>query len=447
VAKILGLNMRNPKTVYILGAGISKSDGLPLQSELLKQIFSLYPDIGIASILQLPINKREQQILQYFEEFEKQRQNLADFIVDKFSSKDKQAEYNSLRTLLNYNLPISDDTSNRMNKIASEVNVTLEDLFTLFDKIILGHEHFQNYSTEKIVSIHQALRKCIIFLLAYKSSEIEQKKTKICQLFARRIFETRMKSNQKDDVLSVITMNWDTLLESELFKLCKKYNSQTKGTKIYPDLCFYDYAFYNSDRRIVSTHIKTKGHRNLKILKLHGSINWLVCPYCGRVYVDYDEDIAVNILAIECICPECRKNFGSSYSPQMQSILITPTFLKDLNDLHIKHIWHNALIDLAEATHIVFIGYSFPDSDFEMRCLLKKSVQPGTMIEVVLHNEDNPNFYKTMIEKDIFDANTITSIMNKLNLPAKRYKAFFGDESLKIHYYGIEGYLEQEMSK
>jgi GTP-binding protein EngB required for normal cell division len=223
VEKILGLNMRNPKTVYILGAGISKSDGLPLQSELLKQIFSLYPDIGIDSILQLPINKREQQILQYFEEFEKQRQNLADFIFDKFSSKDKQAEYNSLKTLLNYNLPISNNTSNRMNKIASEVNVTLEDLFTLFDKIILGHEHFQNYSTEKIVGIHQALRKCIIFLLAYKSSEIEQKKTKICQIFARRMFETRMKSNQKDDVLSVITMNWDTLLESELFKLCKKY--------------------------------------------------------------------------------------------------------------------------------------------------------------------------------------------------------------------------------
>jgi NAD-dependent SIR2 family protein deacetylase len=439
--------MRNPKTVYILGAGIAKSDGLPLQSELLKQIFSLRPDIGIASILQLSINKRGQQILQYFEEFKRQRQDLADFIIDKFSSKDKQAEYNSLKTLLNYNLPIPDDTSDRMNKIAGEVNVNLEDLFTLFDKIILGHEHFQNYSTDKIAGIHQALRKCIIFLLAYKSSEIEQNEAKICQTFANKIFEIRMKSNQKDDVLSIITMNWDTLLERELFKLCKKYNSQTKGVRIYPDLCFYDYTFYNSDKRIVSTHVKARGHRNIKILKLHGSINWLVCPYCGRVYVDYNEDIAVNVLAIECICPECRKNFDSSYSPQMQSILITPTFLKDLDDLHIKHIWHNALIDLAEATHIVFIGYSFPDADFEMRCLLKKSVQPGTMIEVVLHNEDNPNFYEKIIKKDVHNTDTMTNITNKLNLPAKRYKNFFGDESVKIHYCGAEGYLEQEMGK
>jgi len=36
-----------------------------------------------------------------------------------------------------------------------------------------------------------------------------------------------------------------------------------------------------------------KGGFNVKLLKLHGSLNWLQCPRCNRLFVDFDNKIAV----------------------------------------------------------------------------------------------------------------------------------------------------------
>jgi hypothetical protein len=130
----------------------------------------------------------------------------------------------------------------------------------------------------------------------------------------------------------------------------------------------------------------------------------------------------------------------------MNSVLITPTFLKDLNNLYLKNIWHNAFIDITEAEKIVFIGYSFPDADFEMRYLLKKAVQPGTAIEIVLHNTDDPETYKAVMTNHGFTIKEVNAFINTLNLPEKRYRAFFGNEAIALYYCGLEGYVEQEMN-
>jgi NAD-dependent SIR2 family protein deacetylase len=440
--------MLNGKTVFVLGAGVSKADNLPLQSELLSQIFSLVPqnEENQLTFMQLEINHREQQVLEFYNEFEKQRRILADFVVENFASREKKAEYDAIMFQVISQSQMQSNIPTRAYNIASEVNVTLEDLFTLFDKIILGHEHFHIYSTEDIESVHRALRKCIIFLLSYQCTIRENEIVNVNKIFARKLFDTRLAAPYKEDILSIITMNWDTLLEKELYKLCNEYNLTAKRSKIYPDLCFYDDAYKDTDNRIVSTHVKAKGHRNIKLLKIHGSINWLVCPYCGRIYVDYDEDIALYELTINCPCPKCRDDRYPSLSPQMNSILITPTFLKDLNNLYLKNIWHNAFIDITEAKKIVFIGYSFPDADFEMRCLLKKAVQPGTAIEVVLHNIDDPETYKRVMVDHCFTINETNAFINGLNLPEKRYRAFFGNEIITLYYCGLKRYVEQEMN-
>jgi hypothetical protein len=176
-----------------------------------------------------------------------------------------------------------------------------------------------------------------------------------------------------------------------------------------------------------------------KLLKLHGSINWLTCPYCGRVFVDYKQDIAVDEMLTVCYCPLCYKEFeGNIDSPQMHSMLITPTFLKDLNNLHIKNIWHNALIALIEARKVIFIGYSFPDADFEMRILLKKALKPGTEIDVVLSSIDDPKYYENILNGQ----NAKTQVLSRLNLPGTRYISFFGKDMIKFYYCGMEEYLE-----
>jgi len=60
-----------------------------------------------------------------------------------------------------------------------------------------------------------------------------------------------------------------------------------------------------------------------------------------------------------------------------------PTFLKNLTNTQYKLIWQNAAIELSEATKIVFIGYSLPAADFEMKQILSRMVRDTAEIEVV----------------------------------------------------------------
>lgn len=441
--------MKKSKVVYILGAGASKTIGLPLQSEILNRIFELEPK---GMNVQLPLFQQdfdleEQRLMVVYEEFNNQRIELAKFIVNNFASKTLKAafyaEYDSVAFRSEERgEPIPLYAIFRAFDIASNVKVALEDLFTLFDKIILGGEHFRVYSSEGIQNIKTALCKCIIFVLSYYSTINIQEKN-VVKKFAERLLRQRCKTPISEDSFSIITMNWDAYLEKILFQACERHNSSNKQQKVYPDLCFYDYCYDIENQRTVSTHIKAKGFRNIKLLKLHGSTNWLKCPNCNRIFVDYKHDIAIDEMLKKCYCPLCYKVFkGDKDSPQMHSILITPTFIKNLNNLHIKNIWHNAFIDLIESTKVVFIGYSFPDADFELRCLFKKAIKPGTEIDVVLDNIDNPKYYESIL----MDQSTKVQVLSKLYLPEDRYVSFFGRDMVRFYYYGMEEYVEKYLS-
>ena len=437
--------MDKSKTVFILGAGASKTINLPMQNELLSCIFQLKsPKFNVeSSIMQLQFNQNEQILLKLYEQFNQQRMKLADFIINNFGIHALVAEYLAISPTIDLsNLP-TNDIMFRIFNIASRVTVTLEDIYTLFDKIIIGREHFRLYSSENIQEIHKSLCKCIIYTIAYFNVVYVSENNPV-KTFAQKLLECRLSSGAAINRISVVTMNWDAYLEKTLFSLCEEHNNANARKKVYPDLCFYDYCYNAHDNRVVSTQVRAKGHRNIKILKLHGSINWLVCPRCGRVYVDYFQDIAVNELLNETFCRLCHEEFhGNSSSPQMHDLIITPTFLKDLNSLNIKNIWHNALIELSEASKVVFIGYSFPDADFEMRCLLKKALKPETKIDVVLHSTDDPQYYRSMLVGYV----GIDQIVAKLSLPEGRYRSFFGKTGLDFFYCGMEEYVNNILTE
>ena len=60
-----------------------------------------------------------------------------------------------------------------------------------------------------------------------------------------------------------------------------------------------------------------------------------------------------------------------------------PTFIKDLSNPQYKIIWQNAGIEISEADEIVFIGYSLPNADFEMRQLLSRMTRKSAKIHVI----------------------------------------------------------------
>jgi hypothetical protein len=110
---------------------------------------------------------------------------------------------------------------------------------------------------------------------------------------------------------------------------------------------------------------------NLKLLKLHGSMNWLQCSRCQQLFVSFDEKINIPNYINARLCRHCEKR---NVQARLQGSLVMPTFLKDLSNFQVKLVWQNAAIELMEADHLVFIGYSLPQADFEFRPMLTRMV-------------------------------------------------------------------------
>lgn len=435
--------MEQCKTVYVLGAGCSRADGLPVQADILRQIFSLKLserkiDID-RNLLDIEFNRMPIEYTNRFEVFDKNRFILGCFLLENFGD---ALQKNILSEAVE-NIQISDTLSEvrkykaELYEMAATLQISLEDIFTIFDKIELQREHWRSYTDIKVMEVYDALKICIIYTVCFQMEQIEIRP--VYEKFAKILIDKRIRAGLKQDKMSVITLNWDTMLEQELYKqcvLCEK--------KIMPDYCFYSYPFENMEQWIPSTLLKAKDFYNIKILKLHGSFNWLVCPRCGRISIDFRKNIAKYVLGADrkekSFCRHCSKDYEPENRPKLRSLFVSPTYLKTFQDSNIKNIWHNAFIELSEADKVVFIGYSFPSADFEFKHLLKETIKDDCKIEVVLTQRDDLNYYMERLHA--LDSTTRTEIVNKLDVPMARYEHFFGKDRIRFYYDGVQEYLK-----
>lgn len=371
--------MKNEKSkiVYILGSGFSAPLGIPVQKRILPQVFSLEvtPEESTEAV-----------------DFENTRKEIENFIQILFG-----------------------DNIER---------VTLEDIFTILDRALTSKENFRQFSWSKLLGIRDKIVSCILFAFSYLSNKSE-KKTDF-EKFAKFLVENT-KIGRKELSITTMNLNWDNVFETFL-------------NELQPRMLDYGTVVFNIDKEddTYVNSIYTERNQRLKFLKLHGSLNWLYCSNCGRLFVRSYKTIGLDAFYRPVKCRFCknlslfsrnRKNRIED-SPRLQSLIITPTYLKDFNNLHLRQIWQNAFYELSQAKEIIFIGYSFPEADFELRYLLKKAICPESKTTVVLHPKDNPDRYPSKIQE-------------KLNLPEKRYLQFFGAPRVNFKYIGTEEYLEQ----
>ena len=371
--------MRNEKgkIVYILGSGFSAPLGIPIQKQILPQIFSLEvtPEESTEAV-----------------DFEITREQVKSFIQILFGDNIEE--------------------------------VILEDIFTILDRALTFKENFRQFSWSRLLEIRGKIISCILFAFNYLSNKSE-KKTEF-KKFAKLLLENA-KTVSKELSAAIINLNWDNVFETFLNDL--ELRMLDYGTVIF-NIDEEDDACANS--------IHPERNQRLRFLKLHGSLDWLYCSNCGRLFGRVYKSIALDAFYRPVECLFC-KNFPPPRNgeknreedlPRLQSLIITPTYLKDFDNLHSREIWQSAFYELFQAKEVIFIGYSFPEADFELRYLLKKAICPESKITVVLHPEDNPNEYTPRIQE-------------KLNLPEKRYIQFFGGPKVDFKYIGTERYLKQ----
>lgn len=362
--------MKRNKTVYILGAGFSIEAGAPSQEKLVSEIFEVNetdPDFFQAET----INK--------FQKF------LSETLLLKAS------QFNS---------------------------VALEDIFTPLDKCLQENISFRNLTLKGVFETRELVYYLIgktLQKLLYNSSKdyIDQFANEIVQKCSLRIA-----GNYRDiDSVSVLSANWDILLDNSIKDILDRdfYN------RAVVDYCCH-ISSYNLDDETVKPGLEIlgKGGFNAKLIKLHGSLNWLQCPRCSRVYVDFNNKIAINQYHLQETCRHCDRNYNKTDSNILTSNLIMPTYFKNLGNAQYRMIWKAAETEISEATKIVFIGYSLPFADFEMRQLLSRMTRNDTTIEVVDYGDPESEYIKGQI---------------------KKFETFFGSRKIDWYFKGASHYI------
>lgn len=323
--------------VFVLGAGTSYPDGVPLQHHILPMILSN----KIKEIKNSEIGKE-----------------VTDFINDNFD----------YQPTTNY--------------------PSLEAVFGFLDYFILQNESLNsNYSVTKIYQIKEHLIKLIHYIVNYQT----EKKSK----YYHYLWEAIKKHNSN---ISIITLNYDTLLEQAFDFLYKNFG--------YIDYCTHLMNFDKSDKlknfRFWTNPrepIIVENDENpipIKIIKLHGSLNWKYCNCCNqtlltpwdrKIDLDYGKFLGYTYpdnVEYEYVCPLDGTEF--------QTLILPPTYLKSLNQPVFSQLVSEAGREIRATKKIVFIGYSLSDADIHIKALFQK--QLNNSYEIIVCNTKNSETLK-----------------------------------------------------
>ena len=108
--------------------------------------------------------------------------------------------------------------------------------------------------------------------------------------------------------------------------------------------------------------------------------------------------------------------------------------IKTFDNQLYKNLWASAAEELKNATEIIFIGYSLPIADFELKYILQSNIKPEAKINVILHNNDDPSIL-TKKHKHLMS-----------HLPEKRYKDVFQRHNCSFFYNGFAEYFNDRQN-
>ena len=313
----------------------------------------------------------------------------------------------------------------------------LEDVYTPIDRSIADRISFKTYTVDQLITLRNKIDRLVILAVRDYIDRSNKSKTSVNRFARYLIRESRYRlKNEKSDRIAVITTNWDIMLDNKLHYLMKDERPLKECEFLgVVDYCCYISSLDKNDHSIKpGLYAIGKGGYNVKLLKLHGSLNWMQCPNCQRLYVKYYESFNGGYVFDAKYCRHCEKNFGGwdEASSQLSVNLVMPTFLKNLSNIQNKLIWQNAGIELSEATKVVFMGYSLPQADFEFKQLLSRMIRTDAEIDVVLRNVDDPR----RNGEDELD----------YQAAGYRYENFFSGRTTNIYYEGIRSYLTDELN-
>lgn len=261
------------------------------------------------------------------------------------------------------------------DNLDSVIFPTFEEALGMLELARNRHEAFKKfYSDANSRNIDHTIEDLIYLIAEVLKTTLQNK----------NIHHTTLINNLKENDLLLqccfVSLNYDILIDNALISA--------------KDKCDIDYDvdfanFYYKSPNEYENWYRPDPEKAVKLLKIHGSLNWLYCPVCNRITITPKNKSVPEIayvereekgLAVSCgIC-------GGKFSP----ILIPPTYYKEMANYHLSHIWYQAEQKIRSCKKIFFCGYSLPDADMHLKYLLKRGVMNRIQEapEIIIANND-----------------------------------------------------------
>ncbi len=404
---------KKERVVFILGAGFPAPAKLPIQDRIINEMlqkpaddFLTYtPEPESSKFLKSYItvglfllqNYTNNDCTEYKERFDKLElmSKYTKLDAKVLSYDDEMYELLVLREII------------RDNMEKEDIHVSLEDVFTSFDKTYQSREFLHKYSSQYVDEIKESITRLFVYYFSKRCRHHTYAESDYISFFS---YLKRCAPNS-----AIISTNWDVLTETYLEKQKLKY-----------DLSLNDiyYTKYDADT--------LKSGNIIKLIKIHGSINWFRCLHCGKINIVNSDDCGNYLFDDKSheTCNSCRITKDVDYLLQAQ--IITPTMMKSLNSQLYANLWSSAREALLRADHVFFVGYSLPIADFDFRFILHQSISENARIDVVLHHDDDPS----QTDK--------TKLKNLL--PEKRYRDLFAKNTMDFHYDGFGSFFANQLA-
>ena len=360
--------------LFFLGAGASYSDGVPLQKNIVPEILAPVSD-----------KLKDSQL----------RKQVAKFISNNFSFSAESDTYPSLETIFSYIDYFID------NDVALSKEYTLQNLLLIKESLI----KLIYYITSK--SAKSPLGKWDI-------ERNGRENDSVYSYFWERSIQTDMN-------FSILTTNYDNQIDDAFDKWVYAKHGLI-------DYCI-DFLNYTKEKGLIGFDWWVNPRepipdwndcnpRPIKLIKIHGSLNWKYCHCCSQpILTPWNNHIDLDTGELPRFDPGWIDGTdGGNHCPRdgypLSTLIVPPTHSKLLKHPVIQNLMYEAQKEIRCTKKVVFVGYSFPASDIHIKAIFNKNLNSDTEILVVnpfLSNEAK-QAYKGLsanvefIEKDFKDA-------------------------------------------
>ncbi len=119
-------------------------------------------------------------------------------------------------------------------------------------------------------------------------------------------------------------------------------------------------------------------------MKLHGSLNWGYCSECGKIYYFHKQmyDDLYSFDNVKCPIDENIRLMPFIVPPTLNKLEKTKPKMKSPY-FQLTSIWSKASEYLQSCEKIYFIGYSFPETDVQMRIFISNALRKNSILKAI----------------------------------------------------------------